>query len=141
MSYEEIRTFKQQMEDMQIRQDRSHNRRQSIHDESSDSEAERWRRRRGERRNEEENQRERRRDDQVEGVQIKVPKFMGMNNPEAYLEWEMKIEQVFECHTYLEEKKVKVAALEFKEYAMVCKDPNSTLENFSLFNSIPCNHS
>ncbi|KAF1870763.1 hypothetical protein Lal_00045173 [Lupinus albus] len=74
-----IRTFKQQMEDMQIRQDRSHNRRQSIHDKAKGGEEG------GERRNEEENQRERRRDDQVEGVQIKVPKFMGMNNPEAYL--------------------------------------------------------
>ncbi|KAF1893094.1 hypothetical protein Lal_00043609 [Lupinus albus] len=81
------------MADMQIRKDRSRNRRQSSHDDSSDSEAERRRRRRRERRNGEENQGKGGGMNQVEGVQIKVPTFMGMNNPEAYLEWEMKIEQ------------------------------------------------
>ncbi|KAF1868014.1 hypothetical protein Lal_00045261 [Lupinus albus] len=120
--HEEFRTIKRQMADMQVQQNRQQNRRHSSHDESSDSESERRRRRRRERRNEEDNQRERRRDDRVEGVQIKVPTFMGMNNPEAYMEWEMKIEQVFDCHNYSEEKKVKVAALEFKEYAMVWWD-------------------
>ncbi|KAF1894492.1 hypothetical protein Lal_00008019, partial [Lupinus albus] len=47
---------------------------------------------------------------------------MGMNNPEAYMEWETKVEQVFDSHNYSEEKKVKVDALEFKEYAMIWWD-------------------
>ncbi|KAF1854589.1 hypothetical protein Lal_00046517 [Lupinus albus] len=121
--HEEFRTIKRQMAEMQVQQNRQQNRRQSSIDESSDSESEQRRRMRRERRNEEDNQRERRneednqrerrRDDRVEGVQIKVPTFMGMNNPEAYMEWEMKIEQVFDCHNYSEEK---------KEYVMVWWD-------------------
>ncbi|KAF1874286.1 hypothetical protein Lal_00049076 [Lupinus albus] len=100
--HEEIRTFKQKMADMQIRQERHQNRRHSSQEDSSGSEEERRRRRRRERRNGEEDHRERRRDDKLEGVQIKIPTFMGMNNPEAYMEWEMKVEQVFDCHNYSE---------------------------------------
>ncbi|XP_027368282.1 uncharacterized protein LOC113874249 [Abrus precatorius] len=44
------------------------------------------------------------------------------NDVEAYLEWELKIEQVFSCHDYSEEKKVKVASLEFYDYALVWWD-------------------
>lgn len=55
-------------------------------------------------------------------MKIKVPKFQGKNDPEAYLEWEMKIEQIFPCHTYSEEKNVKVASLEFTDYALLWWD-------------------
>ncbi|KAL4291601.1 hypothetical protein GQ457_14G015160 [Hibiscus cannabinus] len=37
---------------------------------------------------------------------------------EAYLEWEKKIEHIFECHNYSERKKVQIAALEFTHYAI-----------------------
>ncbi|XP_040938022.1 uncharacterized protein [Gossypium hirsutum] len=43
-------------------------------------------------------------------------------DPEAYLEWEKKIELVFECHNYSEAKKVKLAAIEFSNYAMIWWD-------------------
>ncbi|KAF1884246.1 hypothetical protein Lal_00043531 [Lupinus albus] len=76
------------------------------------------RRRRRERRNGEEDHRERRRDDKLEGVQVKIPTFMGMNNPEAYMEWDMKVEQVFDCHNYSEDKKVKVAIFVFGPRAL-----------------------
>lgn len=58
----------------------------------------------------------------IEGVKIKVPTFHGKNDYEAYLEWETKMEQVFDCHHYNERKKVKVASLEFKDYALVWWD-------------------
>ncbi|KAA3477976.1 Transposon Ty3-I Gag-Pol polyprotein [Gossypium australe] len=45
---------------------------------------------------------------------------------EAYLEWEKKIELVFECHNYSESKKVKIAAIEFSDYAMVWWDQLTT---------------
>ncbi|XP_019435366.1 PREDICTED: uncharacterized protein LOC109341851, partial [Lupinus angustifolius] len=109
--HEQFRTLQQQMEEMRVQNQRRRN------IDSSDSETERRRRRR-ERRHDGGH----RRDDRLEGIKVKIPTFMGMNNPEAYLEWELKIEQVFECHNYTEEKKVKVAALEFKEYAMVWWD-------------------
>ncbi|XP_062075289.1 uncharacterized protein LOC133779331 [Humulus lupulus] len=38
---------------------------------------------------------------------MKIPSFQGRNDPEAYLEWEKKIELVFDCHNYSELKKVK----------------------------------
>ena len=51
-----------------------------------------------------------------------IPPFQGKNDPEAYLEWEKKIELVFDCHNYSESKKVKLAAIEFSDYAIVWWD-------------------
>ena len=31
---------------------------------------------------------------------MKIPSFQGKNDPEAYLEWERKVELVFDCHNY-----------------------------------------
>ncbi|KAF1881768.1 hypothetical protein Lal_00049289, partial [Lupinus albus] len=62
------------------------------------------------------------REERLEGVKVKIPSFVGLNNPEAYLEWELKMDQIFDCHHYNVDKKVKMAALEFKEYAMVWWD-------------------
>lgn len=53
---------------------------------------------------------------------IKVPFFRGQRDPDAYLEWETKIEQFFQCKTYSNVQKVQVAALEFKEYALLWWD-------------------
>ncbi|KAI3446953.1 hypothetical protein Pfo_003618 [Paulownia fortunei] len=45
------------------------------------------------------------RDDNLGSIKVKIPPFQGRNDPEAYLEWEKKIEMVFECHSYFENKK------------------------------------
>ena len=55
-------------------------------------------------------------------IKMKVPSFQGKNNPEAYLEWEKKVELIFECHNYSEEKKVKLAIIEFTNYAIIWWD-------------------
>nr|XP_027093618.1 uncharacterized protein LOC113714019 [Coffea arabica] len=65
---------------------------------------------------------QRRGDDTIKGVKLKIPSFQGKSDPEAYLEWERKIELVYECHTYSEEQKVKLAALEFTDYASIWWD-------------------
>ena len=62
------------------------------------------------------------REDRIEGVKLNIPPFKGKSDPEAYLEWELKIEQLFSCHNYTEEKKVKVAAMEFTDYALIWWD-------------------
>ncbi|KAL4290001.1 hypothetical protein GQ457_14G015270 [Hibiscus cannabinus] len=49
---------------------------------------------------------------------MNIPPFHGKTDPEAYLEWEKKIEHIFECHNYSERKKVQIAALEFTHYAI-----------------------
>uniref|UniRef100_A0A2N9I8P5 CCHC-type domain-containing protein n=1 Tax=Fagus sylvatica TaxID=28930 RepID=A0A2N9I8P5_FAGSY len=53
---------------------------------------------------------------------MKIPSFQGKNDPEAYLEWEKKVELIFECHNYSEEKKVKLAVIEFTDYAIIWWD-------------------
>lgn len=37
----------------------------------------------------------------------------------AYFEWERKVEIIFYCRNYFEEKKVKLAAVSFTDYAIV----------------------
>ena len=58
--------------------------------------------------------RDRQREEVIEGVKVKIPTFKGTYDPEMYLEWEMKVNQVFACYNYNEEKKIKLASLEFE---------------------------
>ena len=55
-------------------------------------------------------------------IKMKIPSFQGRNDPDVYLEWERKVELIFECHNYSEDKKVKLAAVEFSDYAIVWWD-------------------
>ena len=55
----------------------------------------------------------------IGSIKIKIPHFQGKNNPDAYLEWERKVELIFECRKYSEEKEVKLAAIEFCDYAII----------------------
>jgi hypothetical protein len=52
-------------------------------------------------------------------IKMMIPSFQGKNDPEAYLEWEKKVELIFECHNYSGEKKVKLAVIEFTDYAIL----------------------
>ena len=52
-------------------------------------------------------------------IKMKISSFQGKNDPEAYLEWEKKVELIFECHSYFEEKKVKLIVIEFTDYAII----------------------
>ena len=63
-----------------------------------------------------------RRNNDLRGIKMKIPTFQGRNDPEAYLEWETKMEMVFDCHEFSEFKKVKLAAIEFTDYAIVWWD-------------------
>ncbi|XP_057808603.1 uncharacterized protein LOC131023078 [Salvia miltiorrhiza] len=74
--------------------------------------------------------RRRRHQNEVDGdlgsIKLKIPTFQGRSDPEAYLEWERKVELIFECHNYSEEKKVRLAAIEFTDYAIVWWDQLTT---------------
>ena len=61
-------------------------------------------------------------DNNLRNIKMKIPSFQGKNDPEAYLEWERKVELVFDCHNYSENKKVKLAAIGFSDYATVWWD-------------------
>uniref|UniRef100_A0A2N9F1V6 Reverse transcriptase domain-containing protein n=1 Tax=Fagus sylvatica TaxID=28930 RepID=A0A2N9F1V6_FAGSY len=55
-------------------------------------------------------------------IKMKIPSFQGRTDLEVYLEWEKKIDLVFDCHNYSEEKKVKLAVIEFTDYAIIWWD-------------------
>ena len=61
-------------------------------------------------------------DRNIGSIKMKIPPFQGRNDPEAYLEWEKKMEMIFDCHRYSDEKKVKLAVVEFTDYAIVWWD-------------------
>ena len=60
-----------------------------------------------------------REDNNLGNIKMKIPSFQGKNDPVAYLEWERKVELVFYCHHYSKNKKVKLAAIGFSDYAIV----------------------
>lgn len=55
-------------------------------------------------------------------IKIKTPSFQGKNDAETYLEWKRKVEMIFDYCNYSEEKKVKLVAIEFHNYALVWWD-------------------
>lgn len=61
-------------------------------------------------------------DRNIGSIKMKIPPFQGKNDPDIYIEWERKVQLVFYCHNYSEEKKVKLAAVEFTDYAIVWWD-------------------
>jgi len=49
---------------------------------------------------------------------VKVPSFNGDSDPNVYLDWEAKCEQIFQAYEVNDDQKVKIASLEFLDYAM-----------------------
>jgi len=53
---------------------------------------------------------------------LRILTFHGKSDVEAYLDWELKIEQIFTCHEIRNDKKVELATLEFQNYALLWWD-------------------
>ena len=49
---------------------------------------------------------------------VKIPSFNGDSDPNVYLDWEAKCEQIFDAHEVHDDHKVKLATLDFSDYAM-----------------------
>nr|KYP31413.1 hypothetical protein KK1_048291 [Cajanus cajan] len=49
---------------------------------------------------------------------VDLPYFHGKDDVEGYLDWEMKVEQIFTCHQVSEDRKVSLATLSFQGHAM-----------------------
>uniref|UniRef100_A0A2N9GZ68 Retrotransposon gag domain-containing protein n=1 Tax=Fagus sylvatica TaxID=28930 RepID=A0A2N9GZ68_FAGSY len=60
--------------------------------------------------------------DRMDHQEAAIRNLQGRTDPEVYLEWEKKIELVFDCHNYSEEKKVKLAVIKFTDYAIIWWD-------------------
>lgn len=55
-------------------------------------------------------------------IKLKVPSFEGRSDPDAYLTWEKRVENIFACYNYSEQKKVRLAVAEFVDYALIWWD-------------------
>ncbi|XP_073526327.1 uncharacterized protein [Phyllobates terribilis] len=63
-----------------------------------------------------------REEDGIGKIKVKIPPFEGKCDPDTYMAWERKMDQIWSCHNFNEEKKVQLAILEFQDYAMLWWD-------------------
>lgn len=52
-------------------------------------------------------------------VKITMPKFVGGADPEAYQKWEIRVDKIFRMQDFSEDRKIKLASLEFEDYALL----------------------
>ena len=58
-------------------------------------------------------------DDHVAKLKLNIPPFEGRYNPDAYLTWELEVEQRFACLKYPDHLRVSAATCEFKDFASI----------------------
>ena len=72
-----------------------------------------------------------RNDDAFSKVKFKIPPFDGKCDPDAYITWEIIVDQKFACHEFPEHTRVRAATSEFTDFASVWwiehgkKNPNN----------------
>ena len=70
-------------------------------------------------------------DDAFSKIKFKIPPFDGKYDPDAYLSWEIAVDQKFACHEFPENTRVRAATSEFTDFASVWwvehgkKNPNN----------------
>nr|XP_015634749.2 uncharacterized protein LOC107280607 [Oryza sativa Japonica Group] len=71
-------------------------------------------------------------DDSLGKIKFTIPCYDGKYDPDAYLTWELAIDQKFACHDFPENKRVRAATSEFTDFAsiwwseFVRSNPNNT---------------
>jgi hypothetical protein len=68
-----------------------------------------------------------RNDDPFAKVEFSIPPFNGLYDAEAYLDWEMTVEQKFSSHLVPEQHHVRKATSEFKDFALIWWNELATL--------------
>ncbi|XP_073120609.1 uncharacterized protein [Henckelia pumila] len=63
-----------------------------------------------------------REDGNISSIKMKILTFHVKSDPEAYLEWEKRVEFVFDFHHYSDLKKVRLAVVEFVDYGLIWWD-------------------
>jgi hypothetical protein len=56
-------------------------------------------------------------DDCFSKIKFKIPPFDGTYDPDAYITWEIAVDQKFACHDFLENARVRAATSEFTDFA------------------------
>ena len=67
------------------------------------------------------------RNDALGKIKFTRPPFAGKYDPDAYLTWELSVDQKFACHEFPENKRVRAATSEFTDFASIwwnelCRD-------------------
>ncbi|KAG7536927.1 Zinc finger CCHC-type [Arabidopsis suecica] len=57
-------------------------------------------------------------------LKLTPPTFAGKSDPEVYMDWERRLEHIFECYSYGERRKVAVAAAQLTDNALAWWDRN-----------------
>lgn len=78
--------------------------------------------------------------DKLAGLKLKIPPFHGKVDPDAYLEWEKKIELVFNCQHYSNAQRIQIAATEFYDYALSWWDQLVTTRKINQENPVDSWH-
>jgi hypothetical protein len=58
-------------------------------------------------------------DDHIAKLKLHVPTFDGRYNPDAYLSWELELDQHFACLNYPEDRRDSAATCEFTSFASI----------------------
>ena len=58
-------------------------------------------------------------DDPLLKIKFLIPHFAGKYDPDAYLTWEMAIEQKFECYDIPDNKRIRAATSEFTDFGSI----------------------
>jgi hypothetical protein len=58
-------------------------------------------------------------DEHIAKLKLNIPLFEGRYNPDAYLTWELEVEQRFACLCYPEHLRVSAARCEFTDFASI----------------------
>jgi hypothetical protein len=66
-------------------------------------------------------------DDPIAKVKFSIPPFNGSYDAEAYLDWEMTVEQKFSSHLVPKQHRVRQATSEFKDFALIWWNDLATL--------------
>jgi hypothetical protein len=66
-------------------------------------------------------------DDPFAKVKFSIPPFNGSYDAEAYLDWEMTVEQKFSSHLVPEQHRVRQATSEFKDFTLIWWNELATL--------------
>ena len=74
--------------------------------------------------------RERQEKESPREVRVDLPHFHGKENVEIYLDWKIKVEQLFACHKVSEENKVPLATLSLQGNAMYWWTPSREIGVF-----------
>ena len=80
--------------------------------------------------------------DSFSKIKFKIPPFDGKYDPDAYISWEIAIEQKFACHEFPENTRVRAATSEFSDFATVWwnehvkKNPNNIPQTWNALKRI-----